>query len=224
MNTRRRLSAVYFAGYLMICGSAIYGADRTWLVGSGDWNTPGNWSGGVIPGPNDNAIINSGTVTLDTDASVDSLTFSSGTLQGAGLVHITGTLEWSGGTMGGSGKTVIEAGAVGNWSGGGDKWLARPMDNLGTINWGQGRLVEQDAVFSNVGQMTISHDGDIVSAGGATVFENTGTLHKLSAGTVTISGVAFNNTGQINIPMYTFGPPFDGSATVAAVVTVRPRK
>ena len=32
-------------------------AVRTFVVTSGNWNTPGNWSGGVVPTANDDAGI-----------------------------------------------------------------------------------------------------------------------------------------------------------------------
>ncbi|HUL50981.1 MAG TPA: hypothetical protein VLU94_00205, partial [Candidatus Nitrosotalea sp.] len=84
MNARCRSLVVFFSGLLMSGATSLFSADITWFGAAGDWNTPGNWSGGVVPTSADNAIINSGTVTQDSDMSIASITLNGGTLQGAG--------------------------------------------------------------------------------------------------------------------------------------------
>src|SRR4029078_4844665 len=89
-------------------------------------------------------VISGDTVNFELEVTLGQLQFSNGTLQGAGAIDVTGLLAWSGGTMSGTGKTILEKGATGNWSGAADKWLNRSMDNLGTVQWDQGRFVLQD--------------------------------------------------------------------------------
>ena len=42
---------------LIISGFRAEGATVSWIGGSGDWNTPANWSTGALPGPNDAVMI-----------------------------------------------------------------------------------------------------------------------------------------------------------------------
>src|SRR6185503_11476210 len=51
--------------------------------------------------------LSSGTVSFAGDLSINNVTFASGTLGGSGDVTVTGALTWSGGTMSGSGRTII---------------------------------------------------------------------------------------------------------------------
>src|SRR4051812_45603255 len=105
----------------------------------GDWNTPENWDGGAVPGPDDDVEINVAGITVThtdgTEDAVHSLTsqanlvmangaltgsktatvsgaldLTAGTLGGAGDWTVTGTFHWSGGTFGGTGKLVAEGG------------------------------------------------------------------------------------------------------------------
>ena len=53
--------------------SVAYGQTTTWNDGNGDWNTPGNWSGGV-PNSTTSAIINNGSaVSLSAAGTVKNL-------------------------------------------------------------------------------------------------------------------------------------------------------
>ena len=48
-------------------------ATKTWIDGTGDWNTAGNWSTNSVPGPGDDAVISFGTVSLTTPVAVGSI-------------------------------------------------------------------------------------------------------------------------------------------------------
>ncbi|MBL8026393.1 MAG: hypothetical protein JNL74_08270, partial [Fibrobacteres bacterium] len=55
-----------------------FGALKTW-VGSGNWSTPANWSGGTLPTMADSVVFNSGSIcSLDVDASVRAFVMGSG--------------------------------------------------------------------------------------------------------------------------------------------------
>lgn len=68
---------------------------KTWIGGNGDWNTPASWSGGSLPLPCDDVIINTGvTVTIQaaTIANGRSVTINgTGSLINNGELNITGS-------------------------------------------------------------------------------------------------------------------------------------
>jgi hypothetical protein len=144
----------------------------------GDWDTPGNWSTGNVPGASDDVVINTGGITVthttgNTDvvhsltsqadlslsagslslsgaSSIGStLTISGGTLTGAGDLTVTGLLTWTGGTMSGSGHTHVNGGMT--ISGSASKYLdQRTIDNGGVITWSGGTIGTGDnAVINN---------------------------------------------------------------------------
>jgi len=70
-------------------------------VGSGDWNTPGNWSGGVVPGAGDDVTI----------SAFDVITISSGSLQVQSLlVDSDATLNINGGSLIVTGTITVTVG------------------------------------------------------------------------------------------------------------------
>jgi phage baseplate assembly protein gpV len=128
----------------------LHAATVTWIGGSGDWNTPANWSTGALPGPSDDVVLDvpgdmtithssgthavnsiqsqerftlsGGTLTVSAASLlVSNVTVGGGTLSGSGDSTISGTLTWTGGTMSGSGQTIIAPGATLNLSGTGTK-------------------------------------------------------------------------------------------------------
>jgi hypothetical protein len=97
-------------------------ANYTW-IGSGNWSTASNWSGGAVPGPGNTAVFNSASVqscTIDISTTVASVAIGSGY---AGIISLnTSTLTVTGnftdgGTFdGGSGELIV--GGAFNGSGG----------------------------------------------------------------------------------------------------------
>src|SRR5216684_3615942 len=87
-------------------------ADIAWNNGAGgDWNVAANWNPSQVPGSPDKAILTLGaTVTVNSNTTVGSLDFGNGSLTGSGVLTLTGVLNWTGGTMNGSGSTVISNG------------------------------------------------------------------------------------------------------------------
>jgi hypothetical protein len=143
----------------------------TWLnPRGGDWDTPTNWKGGVLPGPGDAAVINipgitvthnssasdavesltssaavtmsAGTLSLASKSTItNTLSLAGGTFTGAGAVTVNGLL-WSAGTMSGSGSTTVVPGGTLTFRGNGSKLLdGRSLSNGGTGAWtGNGDL------------------------------------------------------------------------------------
>ena len=75
-----RLSCALLSA-LLLSTTASDAVSTTWNVASGDWGTPGNWSGGAVPAGGDDVVVNSGTVTISSDsAELASFTMADGTL------------------------------------------------------------------------------------------------------------------------------------------------
>jgi hypothetical protein len=123
-------------------------ATVSWAVDrDGFWDVPGNWSTGSVPLSGDDVILDrpgadvtvtlrsgtatvnvltsqeslvvtGGTLSVGRDSTVRELSIANGTVTGAGGVSIGETLNWTGGNLIGSGKTVIAATAEFNYSAG----------------------------------------------------------------------------------------------------------
>ena len=189
----------------------------TWtgLAGS-DWNSTTNWTPNLVPATNDNASITIGaTVTLNTSGGCRDLLLGSATgnpvLTGSGTLTIGGTFLWTSGTMSGSGKTLISAGAtlaVDNPNG--VTLNGRILENSGTINWigGGGMTLFSGAVITNRpgALFHVQNAALLASSGSGIRFDNAGTFRKsVNAGTSTIgssvigNSVSFNNSGTVEI-------------------------
>ena len=104
-------------------------ANYTWTSAvSGDWNTAADWSGGVVPGLGDTAVINvpgTYTVTISKPLSVNSLTLNAAgaTVLDNAAVTLGGVLDVANGTFAMAatgaaitGGTIINAGGTFNWN------------------------------------------------------------------------------------------------------------
>ena len=173
---------------------------------SGDWNVASNWSPDFVPGTNDNVFIaSSDTVTLNGNAFCGSLTLSAGTLTGSGALTLQRDSWWTGGTMSGSGRTIIPVGVTLNLANAGGVSLnTRTLENGGTVLWtGAGSLTVNGAVITNrAGALFENRAAGGLSYGGVTGrFDNAGTFRKtVNPGTTTVfSGVVFNNYNTVEI-------------------------
>jgi hypothetical protein len=194
-------SAAFFA--LLVTALSLRGADITWINGAGgDWNTAANWSPGQVPGPADKAILALGvTVSVNVNTAVSNVDLSSGALSGAGTLTVSGTLNWTGGAMGGSGSIVISNGAALAISGNSDKTFSqRTINNAGTLSWsGTGNLNSGNAATINnqVGGLfdLQSDQAWIYNQGGnLPMLNNAGTFRKSGGtGTSTLQATATNS-------------------------------
>ncbi len=155
----------------------------------GDWDTPGNWSSGTVPGPSDDAIINIAGITVTHSASVTDavrsltsqadVTLSGGSLIVTGQVQGPGDLTLAGGSLGGAtfdvGTTIAVANAGGTLSG---------------VTLG-GRL------DLNSSTPTVTVTGGLTLSGGTVVFEpSTYGIVRFSDATASLTGtgsVTFSN-------------------------------
>jgi len=115
-------------------------ATVTWTNPSGgDWDTPSNWSTDSVPGPSDDAVIDTsgitvthsgpaadavnsltsqaslsfsdGSLAVASSSSVTSgLTISGGILSTAGTLTVIGSMDWTGGTIAGGGTLAAQGG------------------------------------------------------------------------------------------------------------------
>ncbi len=169
----------------------------------------------TVGGP---TTVSGGVVNFAADASLGELRLTGGEVGGSGRLEVTELLSWTQGTMRGDGKLVLGAAAVGEWTGAADKWLNRPMDNLGVVNWSGGRFLLQQATFNNLGEMTVSHEADVLGVGGTVAFNNVGTLRKNSTGALRFPSVPLRSTGTIT-GVGTISV-FDGGLTQEGVLDV----
>jgi hypothetical protein len=147
-------------------------------------------------------ISQSGALTLDGTSSMTTLEFSAGTLGGSGALTISGLMTWSGGTLSGSATTTANGGMA---------LSGEPFQSTGTVNntgiatWtGSAYLMENGAVFNNQSGATWNHEADTLiefNGGNTPTFNNAGTFEKTmgtsSTGGGIYSQVLFNNTGSV---------------------------
>jgi hypothetical protein len=173
--------------------------------------------------------LDSGTVVVNTPISVVNFSQSGGTLSGSSVLTVTSSMDWAGGTQGGTGSTVIAAGAALNLGGGFDRVLdGRTLNTAGAVSFsGAGRLIAGNgAAVNNSGTWTLAGDELILYTFGALpTFNNSGTLTKsagLGAGQI---ATAFNNAGTLNVNSGTLqltnGGIGTGTFTIAAGDTLQ---
>lgn len=195
-------------------------ANRFQVVGalsSGSFNTaPGGLmelnSGTLtlIPGAQLNGgglyRLNGGVLLANTDLSVSNLDYvnnaGGAALDGSGTLTIINLMNWTTGTMTGSGRTVIAPGATLNLANTGNVVLSRILDNGGTVLWtGAGNLIMSLGIITN-------RPGAVFEAQNAAAFtsfaspfrfDNGGIFRKsASTGTTTV-GVPFTNYGTVDL-------------------------
>ena len=133
-----------------------------------------------------NAVVNgfltisAATVTVDANCATAALSVGPGAaLQGAGLVTVGSSFDWSGGTMSGSGTTTVAAGAF--WSqGSGPTTLARLLVNLGTCNY----TGASSMTIGPSGTLRVSSGGILDLRGDASFAGNSGAIENLAGGLV----------------------------------------
>jgi hypothetical protein len=138
-------------------------------------------------------------VLIDTALTVPSLSLSAGAVDGTANFTVTGTIDWTGGTMLGAGTTIIPAGATVNLSGDPGETVQRTLSNSGTINWTAGTLYfTGTAVINNAGVFDI---GNVASTADHGIqINNTGTIAKTAGtGTTTFILGVLNNTGTVEV-------------------------
>ena len=150
------------------------------------------------------AVTISGSATFGAGANFIDLTLSSGTLTSSGAVTVSGTFNWTAGTLtGGGSMTIGGTAAVGGWVTLDDFVLI----NTGTITWAGGLWIyfyngagidNQAAGSFLIDTVSGTSYLGYFSGASAGTFTNAGTLTKSGAGTVQFI-VPFTNSGTMAI-------------------------
>ena len=158
----------------------------TWVGGSGDWDNPVNWSGGALPGPGDDAVIDTPDVTVTHSLAiydvVHGLTLGAGERVGFDLS--AGTLSLVDGALNDNSFTL---------SGPGTFIVSGQADSTGTFG-----LLSPDATLSGPGTLTAY--GDFTWTGGimdgTTTVAPGGSLALLGQANKVVRGT-LNNAGTV---------------------------
>ena len=139
-------------------------------------------------------------------ASLNNLTMSGGTIDGAGTLTING-LTWTGGSMNGTGKTVVAAGTSGGSIGGGGSYmyLNRTLEVAGAIN-----VVASPSLGVSLYLGYSAHGTINVLSGGTLNFDTGayvglyngaigGEINVLTGGTLTRTNIPGNSGGSATI-------------------------
>ncbi len=146
--------------------------------------------------------VNGGTLTLSGNVSAQSLELTAGTLNGTGTLLPVSAWEWSGGSVNGTltneGTLTITGTSQHNFSGG-------TFTNTRTVVWagtGSGNLLFAfGAAFVNQvgGLFDAQQDATVVNGNGGGSFTNAGTVRKSGGNGTSTIGVAFSNTGTLDV-------------------------
>jgi hypothetical protein len=150
--------------------------------------------------------INGGSVTFNTDLVVANLDLVIATLSGTGTLTVSNVMNWSGGIMSGSGRTIIPTGATLNAASAGAVSLTggRTLENGGTVLWtGANISLLNSAVITNRTGALIEIQGagaPIFGGGAIPRFDNAGVFRKsANTDTTTVGQVPFNNYGTVEV-------------------------
>lgn len=199
-------SSISGPGNLVVSGSGAHTlAGLVNLGGTHTFSGPmANFTGDYIC-TNNALIISAGTANFSGTGLIMPATVSLGsgsTLGGSSALTVLNEFNWTGGTMSGSGRTVIVPGATLNISSSAVHFLSggRTVENAGTILWNGGFLTMGGATITNrSGALFDDQVAVAVNSGGGNRFDNAGTFRKsLNAGTATWP-VTFNNSGLVEI-------------------------
>jgi Secretion system C-terminal sorting domain len=171
---------------------------------TGNWSDATKWSCGHVPSTDDNVIINSGTVTLDAanaaTVSIGNMTLNGGTFTSVNnnTLTLTGALNWSGGTISGTGTmTVAMATTITNAPTLDTRKLT--LNGGGTIADGFNTSNGAELVIPLSKTLTCTNSTTILWGGNGGVLTLVGTLVKNGVGALECNFQDFHNTGTVNI-------------------------
>ena len=171
-----------------------------------------------------------GTFNVEVPAAIPTLHVSGGTLGGSGALTVT-SFTWSGGSVNRAGAVNIPAttGTLNITGGNAKYWQQATLNNSGTVTSSSTYYLYfyNGAVINNLsgGSWLMTSDLGYYHGGGAMPqFNNAGTMTKSGSGTKDV-GIAFHNTGQLNVDNGVLRPfqggTSSGAVTVASGATLR---
>jgi hypothetical protein len=168
-------------------------------------------------------ITDGATVNVETTPSVQNLSLQpTGQLTGSGTLTITGTLDWTGGTMSGSGVTQVAAGATATLEGTGAKELdSRTFADAGAVTW-----LAAD-ITGTGGVVDVQAGGDLAAQGtltcGASMLNVEGTFRTTGPGTTVAVDATVNVSGTVNAAQdgtIAFQGPVQNAGTIGGPGTI----
>jgi hypothetical protein len=143
-------------------------------------------------------------ITLAGNVKWGNTNFSGQLINGTGDLTITGTSNWTAGSLSANGTFTVGNGATLNILGSAHT-LEQRFVNQGTINWTAGPISINNVELLNdfPGVFNMNLNESIIGAGGSPVFRNKGAIIKTGPGTVTfansISSMTLDNTGALDV-------------------------
>jgi len=147
------------------------------------------------------------TVNFNTDLGVQNLDLvttgggNSPTLTGSGNLTISNVMNWTQGTMSGSGLTIIAPGATFNIAANPyTLGLSRSLENAGTVLWTGVGINVSSAVLTNCPGAVFNAQNAASLTGSSARFDNAGIFRKsINPGTTTFSGLGFSNYAIVDL-------------------------
>jgi len=147
-------------------------------------------------------VISGGTAEFDGTGplAVPVLNLSGGALGGAQTVTVGSAMTWTGGSLIGTGRTIIPPGATLTISNS-ISITSHTLDNGGTTTWPGGNLNMNGGVITNEpgALFQVQSPGYIGFSGGSPRWDNAGTFIMTGNGTMAFAGVAFNNFNTVGL-------------------------
>jgi len=212
---RFRAAMLAASSALALLGAGVATAEAgaiSWTsAASGQWTTPGNWTGGQVPGigagtgadvtiaapskPTVTLNASGSTYTVNSINSTDPFVLQNGTLSIAKSSSFSGGYTQSGGSLTGAGQVTIADGTLagGSMSGTGTTVLTGNSALTGNVSLSGSRVLD------NQGTLDVGPKGSISASGTASV-QNEGTLQRTIAGSsVPVINTAVKNSGTVDV-------------------------
>jgi len=148
------------------------------------------------------ARLTGGNLTMNGNVSAENVAVDGGALNGAGALTVTKALDWTGGSIEGTGPKNVAAGATLNIRANNKFLDATTLTNNGNAVFSDtGNLyLQSGASFVNAGTFDIRNAAVVAYNGGAAPsFVNTGTIVKSAGAGASRFDVALNNNGTLNV-------------------------
>lgn len=237
-HRRAALRSLWVCGICFAASVPRAAADyASWDWSTGNWTDAGRWSsdpnypnnGQPDPGGTWTVNVSSGTITRNISPTISTLDFSGGTIQGSGVLTVTGAMTWSGGKIEGGnllcngGLTV--SGAARLYGSSAEATLA--SGHTAVIS-GSGNLsLENQTKITNNGTLYARNDNGISEVGPyQSNFTNTGTFTRdVSSGVFTLGATQVSNSGTYQIQTgtlaITHGITNSGAVQIASGAALR---
>ena len=202
----------------------VHALDYSWSGGSGNWQDASKWSLGAVPGNGDRVFIDGGPITQDNNVTIGQLVFTSGGLQGAGTVTVTGSSLFDGTQMQSvsnpQGLTLL---GDASWTVGNGTIRVSPASSSGSSTTPTAVFtIGAGTTFTDAGAASASSEKWLSGAPGGGTVQNNGSYVRNGLGLTWARN--FQNAGLLDVRSGTFalsgGSVSTGTINVAAGSTL----